>query len=79
MRNLDFVGDGLYRHIDLIIVLSCQGFESRDVTSCSPPGRTMTLGLIQLNRNEYQKMFLGSRARPQRKADKFTAICEPTF
>jgi hypothetical protein len=33
------------------------------------------------NRNEYQKqkiMFLESGARPVRKADKLTAICEPT-
>jgi hypothetical protein len=32
------------------------------------------------NRNEYQKqkiMFLRSRARPVRKADNLTAICEP--
>jgi hypothetical protein len=32
------------------------------------------------NRIEYQKqkiMFLGSRARPVRKADNLTAICEP--
>jgi hypothetical protein len=28
------------------------------------------------NRNEYQKMFLGSRVRPARKADNLTAICE---
>jgi hypothetical protein len=28
------------------------------------------------NRNKYQKMFLGSRARPVRKAD-VTATCEP--
>jgi hypothetical protein len=34
------------------------------------------------NRNEYQKqkiMFLGSKARPVRKADNLTAICEPIF
>jgi hypothetical protein len=33
------------------------------------------------NRNEYQKIkikFLGNRARPVRKADNLTAICEPT-
>jgi hypothetical protein len=33
------------------------------------------------NRNEYQKqkiMFLGSRARPVRRADSLTVICEPT-
>jgi hypothetical protein len=34
------------------------------------------------NINEYQKerkeMFLGSRARPARKTDRLTAICEPT-
>jgi hypothetical protein len=33
------------------------------------------------NRNEYhkqKKMFLGSRARPVRKADNLTVICEPT-
>jgi hypothetical protein len=29
------------------------------------------------NRNEYQKIFFGSRARPERKADNRTAICEP--
>jgi hypothetical protein len=34
------------------------------------------------NRNEYQKkkkeeMFVGGRARPVRKADNLTAICEP--
>jgi hypothetical protein len=29
------------------------------------------------NRNEYQKMFLGSKALPARKADNLTAICEP--
>jgi hypothetical protein len=29
------------------------------------------------NRNECQKMFLGSRARPARKADNLIAICEP--
>jgi hypothetical protein len=29
------------------------------------------------NRNEYKKIFLGSIARPARKADNLTAICEP--
>jgi hypothetical protein len=28
------------------------------------------------NRNEYQKMFLGRRVRPTRKAHNLTAICE---
>jgi hypothetical protein len=27
--------------------------------------------------SEYQKVFLGSEARPARKTDNFTAICEP--
>jgi hypothetical protein len=31
------------------------------------------------NRNEYQEKILGSRARPVRKADDFTAIFELTF
>jgi hypothetical protein len=35
-------------------------------------GRTVVLGLAQ-----YQKMFLGSRARPADKADNLTAISEP--
>jgi hypothetical protein len=29
------------------------------------------------NRNEYQKIFLGCKTRPARKADNLTAICEP--
>jgi hypothetical protein len=29
------------------------------------------------NRNEYQKMFLGSKAKTARDADNLTAICEP--
>jgi hypothetical protein len=29
------------------------------------------------NRNEYHKIFLGSKARPALKADNLTAICEP--
>jgi hypothetical protein len=28
------------------------------------------------NKNEYQTMFLGSRAHPARRADNLTAICE---
>jgi hypothetical protein len=30
------------------------------------------------NRNKYQKMFLGSRARSAGKADNLTDICVPT-
>jgi hypothetical protein len=30
------------------------------------------------NRNEYQKMFLASKARPARKSDNLIAICKPT-
>jgi hypothetical protein len=44
-----------------------------------PFSRTRPRGYEARNRNEYQKqnkMFLGSRARPARKADNFTAICE---
>jgi hypothetical protein len=38
----------------------------------------MGLGVYSAsNRNEYQNMFLGSRARPKRKADNLTAIYEP--
>jgi hypothetical protein len=29
------------------------------------------------NRNEWQKMFLGSKAQPARNADNLTSICEP--
>jgi hypothetical protein len=29
------------------------------------------------NRNEYQKMFLGSKARPASKSDNLTVIIEP--
>jgi hypothetical protein len=41
----------------------------------------MTLGLIDSasNRNEYQEIILLNKARPVRKADIFTTICEPTF
>jgi hypothetical protein len=31
------------------------------------------------NRNEYQKIFLGSREWPVRNADTLNAICDPTF
>jgi hypothetical protein len=37
----------------------------------------MDLGLTAPNKNEYQKMFLGSRVRPTRKAYNLAAICEP--
>jgi hypothetical protein len=46
-----------------------------------PSNRTRPWVYSASNRNEYQKhknMFLGSRARPTRKADNLTAICEPT-
>jgi hypothetical protein len=35
-------------------------------------------GYSASNRNEYQKVFLGSRPRAAGKTDNFTAICEPT-
>jgi hypothetical protein len=39
--------------------------------------RTMALGFTEpMTRNEYQKMFPGSRARPAHKTDNLTAICE---
>jgi hypothetical protein len=56
---------------------------------CYKPGHWMfsihlillvTLGprvYLASNRNEYQKVFLGSRAHPVRKTDNLTAICEP--
>jgi hypothetical protein len=43
----------------------------------NPSSRTMDLGFTVSNRNEYQKMFLGSKARPTREADSLTATCEP--
>jgi hypothetical protein len=44
-----------------------------------PSSRTMSLGSTQpLTRNEYQESSCGVTGdRPERKADKLTAICEP--
>jgi hypothetical protein len=43
----------------------------------NPSGRTMALGLIQMNARTRKIMFLGSRERPVRRDDSLTAICEP--
>jgi hypothetical protein len=48
----------------------------------NPSSLIMPLWLTQSNRNEYheqKEMFLGSIARPVRKADNLTAVCEPIF
>jgi hypothetical protein len=36
-----------------------------------------TQPLTDMSTREKKKMFMGSRARPVRKADNLTAICEP--
>jgi hypothetical protein len=44
----------------------------------NPSSCTMTIGVYSAsNRNEYQKIFLGSKARPACKADNITGIYEP--
>jgi hypothetical protein len=47
----------------------------------NPSSLSMALGFIQpltqINIRSRKVMFLRSRARPARKADKLTAICEP--
>jgi hypothetical protein len=48
-------------------------FLDNRLTDRNPSSRTMALGLTQL----LPEMFLRSRARPARKADSLTAICEP--
>jgi hypothetical protein len=41
----------------------------------NPSSRTLALGMTASNRNQYQEMFLESRARQALKADNLTAIC----
>jgi hypothetical protein len=47
----------------------------------NPSGRTMALGftqsLTEMSTRSRNIMFLGSKVRLVRRADKFTAICEP--
>jgi hypothetical protein len=45
----------------------------------NPPSRTMALGSTQPLTEKSTRNLPGGKGRPARKADNFTAICEPIF